>query len=182
MTMPITARTVLQTGYGPFDLNHHTLDGQVYVSLVRGDIKKNSPIVRLQSACLFGTAFHSRDCECKAELDGAFECIATEGYGVIVYSSAEQEGRGVGLKTKIEAMEIRRKTGCSSHDDLLALGLEKSDYRDYRYDIQTLQELEVCKDLRILGTNGGKREALEKAGFKVSSEFAFLNKWQAPQA
>src|SRR6266404_2077417 len=104
--MPIRSSTIIQTDFGSFKVSYHEIDAQGYVSFAHGDISRNTPIVRIHSACLFGEAFHSLHCDCNHQLTETMRVIDQHGSGVIVYSY--QEGRGIGLEKKIEAMEIER--------------------------------------------------------------------------
>jgi 3,4-dihydroxy 2-butanone 4-phosphate synthase/GTP cyclohydrolase II len=61
------------------------------VALVHGDpASATRPLVHVHVACLFGDAFGSLLCDCRAELDAAVARIVAEGAGVIVYAKPER--------------------------------------------------------------------------------------------
>jgi GTP cyclohydrolase II len=58
------------------------------------------PLVRLHSECLTGDVLGSQRCDCGPQLREAVERIAEAG-GYLLY--LRQEGRGIGLYTKLDA-------------------------------------------------------------------------------
>src|SRR3954466_13580798 len=74
--------------------------------LVRGLRSMPRPVpVRVQSSCLFGESFGAVDCDCADQLRASLGMVASEG-GILVY--LYEEGRGVGLRTKIEAIGVQQ--------------------------------------------------------------------------
>lgn len=150
----------------------YEIDGHEYACAICGDITQGEPHVRIQSGCVYGTAFGSADCYCRAEIKDAMRLIAAEKCGIVVYS-IHKEGRGVSLVTKTIAMANRHKTGCDSAVDLSAIGLDKDDYRQYDEEIAIMRDLRLSPTIRMLSKNGGKRKAVENAGYRVIREYDF---------
>jgi len=164
--MAIKSKTVLQTTYGPFEVQFHEVAGKGYVSFSRGDLSRGTPIMRLQSGCLFGEAFSSLECDCDQQLQAALEAINSHGIGTIIYSYSE--GRGIGLENKIAVMEIQRSFRCDSREAFARLGFDKGDYRDYQAELQILGELGIAKNIQLFSRNEKRLEALRMAGFTVN--------------
>jgi 3,4-dihydroxy 2-butanone 4-phosphate synthase/GTP cyclohydrolase II len=100
----------MPTSYGDFDLYLYrsNLDGQHHLALVKGQVAgKKNVLVRVHSECLTGDVFGSRRCDCGSQLHQAMRQIAAAGRGVIVYM--RQEGRGIGLASKIKAYKLQER-------------------------------------------------------------------------
>ena len=167
--MSIKSSTIIQTSFGPFKVSYHSITNLSCVSFSFGDITKGTPIVRFHSACLFGEAFHSLHCDCNHQLTETMRMIKKNGNGVIVYSY--QEGRGIGLEKKIEAMEIERTTECDTVEAFKILGIDKPDMRDYKAEIEALKELNLSKTIHSFSGNPTKRKVLEDAGYIIKNEY-----------
>lgn len=170
--MPITASTIIDTDFGEFKVNYHKINNDFCLSFVMGDITKGAPIVRLHSSCLFGEAFASRHCDCDEQLKFTQKIISEQGSGVIIYSY--QEGRGIGLEKKIEAMEAERKFGINTVEAFKKIGLDKSDYRDYTCAVEALKELGTSAEIKTFTGSPKKIEALEKSGFRIKEFIEFF--------
>ena len=60
------------------------VDGKEHVALVFGDVSQEEDVlVRIHSECLTGDVFHSRHCDCGAQLDDAL--MRLKGGGVLLY-------------------------------------------------------------------------------------------------
>ena len=163
--MPITASTIIKTKFGDFKVCFHETKCDACVSFSQSDLTKGEPTVRIHSACLFGEVFHSLHCDCLHQITQTMALIQKNKCGVIVYSY--QEGRGIGLKRKIEAMEIQRVENCDTVEAFKKLGVEKSDPRDFKAEVQALKDLGVAKEIQSFSGNPIKDAALKAAGFRV---------------
>ena len=164
----ISRSTNLNTLHGEFKFNYHEFAcGEVVVSLIKGDITKGNVLLRIHSSCIFGESFFATDCDCSAQLFEAMKEINKEGKGVIVYLF--QEGRGIGLKNKVEAINLQYSKGIDTVEAFEHLEFPL-DNRSYKYAIDSLKDLSISKKLRLMTNNPRKRNALENAGFKIVEE------------
>lgn len=166
--MALTARTTIQTSFGPFGVASHSVSNKQLVSFSYGDMTTGSPIVRFHSACLFGEAFHSLHCDCSQQLTETMRLIAEHGSGVIVYVAYE-EGRGIGIENKIRAMELERSEGLDTVEAFKKLGFDP-DPREFETKVEVLRDLEISRTVTVFSGNPKKREALEKGGFILKKE------------
>ena len=165
------AETVLPTSKaGEFRLIIYadSLESNVYVALVKGEIKPGEPaLVRLHSQCLTGDVFGSERCDCGEQLDAALAMIEKAGNGVLVYMF--DEGRGIGLLNKIRAYALQDQ-GQDTVEANHALGFA-ADMRDYRAGAHILFDL-GAREVRLMTNNPDKVAALEDYGLKVVERVA----------
>ena len=137
---------------------------------VEGFSKSVNPLVRIHSECLTGDAFHSLKCDCGAQLKKSMELIQKEGAGAIVY--LRQEGRGIGLESKIQAYALQDR-GYDTLDANLALGLP-ADARDYEIAATMLKKKSVTS-VRLMTNNPLKVKGLRDNGIRVSDRVSHIS-------
>lgn len=125
------------------------------------------PFLRLHSACMFAESLGGTDCDCRIQLDFALEYIASKG-GAIVYLA--QEGRGIGLTGKIQAMSRQQQDGLNTADAYASLGHAK-DPRTYAGVLAMLQNIGFPKIIRLATNNPAKLSAVTEMGFSVHERF-----------
>ena len=159
------ADSKLPTKYGNFRIRAFVgPDGKEHSVLYTGNLSDTEkvPIVRIHSECLTGDAFGSLKCDCGPQLESAMIKIQEEGCGAIVY--LRQEGRGIGLYSKIQAYALQDQ-GHDTLDANLLLDLPADD-RNYDFASEMMESVGL-KKIRLLTNNPLKLHALESNGIEV---------------
>jgi GTP cyclohydrolase II len=147
------------------------VDGREHVAFGLGDWRRSphrrtgdgpATLVRPHSECLTGDVFGSQRCDCGPQLREAVERIAATG-GLLLY--LRQEGRGIGLYTKLDAYALQ-DAGMDTFQANLALG-HREDERDYSAAAQMLRALGVHR-VALLSNNPDKAEQLGRLGVTVA--------------
>lgn len=159
-----------------------------------------SPLIRIHSECFTGETVGSMRCDCGEQLDEAIRLISQPitippppgdtfsssttipGRGAVIY--LRQEGRGIGLLSKIRAYNLQDL----GHDTVTAnlmLG-HQADERGYEVAASILRDLglggseEVGEGVRLLTNNPDKVQALEKEGLRIVERVPMIPRsWQA---
>lgn len=156
------------------------------------------PLVRIHSECFTGETIGSMRCDCGEQLDEAIRLMSQPvtipspgpsesptripGRGVVVYM--RQEGRGIGLLSKIRAYNLQDL----GHDTVTAnlmLG-HGADERNYEVAIAILRDLGLCSStgegVRLLTNNPDKVRAMEKEGLKITERVPMIPRsWKKKQ-
>ena len=157
-----------------------------------------APLVRIHSECFTGETIGSMRCDCGEQLDEAIRLMSQPivlpspslseppsripGRGVVIYM--RQEGRGIGLLSKIRAYNLQDL----GHDTVTAnlmLG-HGADERGYEVAIAILQDLglgsSTGQGVRLLTNNPDKVRAMEKEGLKISERVPMIPRsWKKKQ-
>ena len=155
----------MPTQYGHFKMVpfRQISNGLEHFALIKGEWKEGEPVmVRVHSSCATGDILGSLRCDCGEQLHKSMKMIEAEGRGVLVY--IQQEGRGIGLMTKIAAYKLQEE-GYDTVEANVHLGF-KPDERDYGCGAQILRKLGVQK-MRLLTNNPVKRVGLEAYGLEI---------------
>ncbi|KAI0832620.1 GTP cyclohydrolase II-domain-containing protein [Trametes gibbosa] len=153
-----------------------------------------SPLIRIHSECFTGETIGSMRCDCGEQLDEAIRQIAQPitvpspsnpsqmitipGRGAVVY--LRQEGRGIGLLSKIRAYNLQDL----GHDTVTAnlmLG-HKADERGYAIAGAILRDLGLSEGVRLLTNNPDKMHALEEENIRIVERVPMVPRsWQRIQ-
>jgi 3,4-dihydroxy 2-butanone 4-phosphate synthase/GTP cyclohydrolase II len=128
------------------------------VVVMHGNIYAADVPLRIHSECLTGDAFSSARCDCGAQLHQFLAMTEKKERGILVYIRGH-EGRGIGLKAKLDAYRVQQSHGLDTVDANLCLG-HAVDARDYADAVAVLEMLEV-KDICLYSNNPEKRKAME---------------------
>ncbi len=149
----------LPTKWGAFDIyafaeNHN--DQQPHIALVHKEIEVTLPIpVRIHSECLTGDLFGSKRCDCGEQFEQSMAIIA-ENKGVMIY--LRQEGRGIGLISKLDAYNLQ-DAGLDTFEANVHLGFE-ADERDFGIAIEILTDLGI-HTIDLITNNPDKISAID---------------------
>jgi GTP cyclohydrolase II len=124
----------------------------------------DAPLVRVHSQCFTGDLLGSLRCDCGPQLRGAIRRMAEAGAGALLYLA--QEGRGIGLMSKLRAYELQDQ-GLDTLDANRALGWE-ADERDFLVAATMLKALGLPR-IRLLTNNPAKLAALAACGVQIVS-------------
>ncbi|PPQ77364.1 hypothetical protein CVT25_010947 [Psilocybe cyanescens] len=161
------------------------------------------PLIRIHSECFTGETIGSMRCDCGEQLNEAMRQISLPivlpstpshpcettipGRGAVIY--LRQEGRGIGLLSKIRAYNLQDM----GHDTVTAnlmLG-HKADERGYEIAGAILRDLDlgtsspnsISEGVRILTNNPDKVAALQKEGIQVAERVPMIPRsWQHRKA
>ena len=161
----IPSEAKLPTAFGDFRIRvfHEEETGFDHVALTLGEMEGPDPVlIRVHSECLTGDAFSSLRCDCGPQLHAALKAITDRGWGCLLY--LRQEGRGIGLHSKIQAYRLQDQ-GADTLDANLMLGLP-GDNRDYNIAASMLESLKISK-VSLLTNNPNKIEQLKQYGIDV---------------
>ena len=165
------ADAVLPTEFGDFRIRAFrdpSVDKE-HAVLYLGDLSEGAPMVRIHSECLTGDAFHSLRCDCGPQLHASMKAIQKAGHGAIVYM--RQEGRGIGLYSKMQAYALQDE-GYDTLDANLALGLP-GDARRYDFAAEMLYTMGV-QSVQLVTNNPDKRDQLTQYGIDVTNRIPII--------
>ncbi len=138
--------------------------GVEHIAIIIGDPPRGQNVLtRLHSECFTGDLLGSLKCDCGDQLKGAVKAIAAAGGGIILYLA--QEGRGIGLISKLKAYALQDQ-GFDTVDANTRLGFEV-DERVFKGAAEMLKALHVGS-IRLMTNNPNKVAQLESFGVQVS--------------
>ena len=154
--------------YGEFYIAVYESNALQHLALVKGDVRGRDDVpVRIQSACLPGTALDSADCDCREQLEGSLEIVSQNGNGIVLYM--DEEGRGLGLTTKVQALANKNK-GLDTFEAVRFLG-KPEDVRDFLAAANIIKDLGIAS-VQLITNNPAKISSLQRQGVVVNSRIA----------
>ena len=165
LTRQALARIPTDVGEFNLCLYSNNQDAKEHLALVMGEAHgKADLLVRIHSECFTGDVLGSRRCDCGPQLRLAMELIAAVGQGMIVY--LRQEGRGIGLQSKLRAYNLQDQ-GYDTVDANLLLG-HQADERDYTAAALILADWQV-ESIQLMTNNPDKIDNLRHLGVNVTA-------------
>lgn len=138
--------------------------GTEHIAIVIGDPPRGAPVLaRIHSECFTGDLLASMKCDCGEQLRGAIRLIEEAGGGVLLYMA--QEGRGIGLVSKLKAYSLQDQ-GYDTVDANTRLGFDV-DERIFAPAAEMLKALGF-KAVRLMTNNPGKVAGLNECGVEVT--------------
>ncbi|MFG2485854.1 hypothetical protein ACGFSI_24245 [Streptomyces virginiae] len=151
-----------------FNLLHFTFDTGRWVAAWIGSLEDSAPMpLRIESACVFGHVFNSRQCDCGFQLYEASQRISEGGRGLIIYA-LDQDARGLGTAAHFEIYRMRQQEQLDTEEVFANLGAEL-DVRDYSPVITILRHLGL-DNIHLLSNNAKRVRFLESHGVTVTKE------------
>ncbi len=156
------------------------VDGQDLPSdyfLTTGLLDDPELLARIHSECWFGDILEQMRCDCGPQLKQSMRAINERGKGLILY--LRQEGRGMGLFDKMDALELAegrvqgRWVG-KKHDTesaMMAQGYESAELRKYGFIGPWLHGLGIRR-VKLMSHNPVKEDTVRGFGIDVTREEA----------
>lgn len=161
----------IPTRYGKFQIYvyHNNLDDKEHLAIVKGDVQRENVPVRMHSECLTSEVLGSLKCDCKQQLEWAYEYVAKHGFGAILY--LRQEGRGIGLGNKVKAYALQ-ELGLDTVEANHELGFP-DDLRRYDVAAKMLKHLGI-KSIQLMTNNPNKILGLKSEDIKVTGRIPLI--------
>lgn len=142
--------------------------GVEHIAIQIGDPPRGKPVlVRVHSECFTGDLLGSLKCDCGEQLRGSIKAIGEAGGGLVLYMA--QEGRGIGLVSKLKAYALQDQ-GYDTVDANTRLGFEV-DERVFAPAAEMLKKLGFGA-VRLMTNNPLKVEGLQSFGIDVVERVA----------
>ncbi|MFO7729944.1 MAG: GTP cyclohydrolase II [Spirochaetia bacterium] len=161
----LVAKVNFPTKFGLFELYGFS-EGEsekVHTVMVKGEVAGSTECpVRVHSECHTGDVLGSLRCDCGDQLEASLQYIARQGQGVLIY--LKQEGRGIGLLSKLKAYSLQDE-GLDTVEANEFLGFP-AEARDYSAGAAIIHALDI-KSVVLLTNNPDKVDKLTQAGIEI---------------
>ena len=139
-----------------------------YAALVKGDIRgAKSPLIRIESVCIWAHLFDSQYCDCGWQLEEAKRRIDEEGTGLIIFAF-DQHGKSVGLRNHfIVYAEGQRRGHELVVDAYTSLGFDEDYRKDYQ-DVADIMRHFGVNNIRLMSNNPKRIDFIKKLGIEVN--------------
>jgi GTP cyclohydrolase II len=147
---------------GPLTAIHYRSDKGEALVITHKPWGQN-PILRIHSACILSESIGTSDCDCASQLTSFLDKLAAES-GALVYLF--QEGRGIGLRKKFEAVALQQAHNLDTVEAFSRLGFP-ADPRTYDVALEVLEQVDFPKSVRFATNNPSRIELLRNSGYNV---------------
>jgi GTP cyclohydrolase II len=162
---------MLQTEFGSVSAHYVPHDNPQQgetVAFVYGELaelldREEGVPLRLQSGCAFGEDMGSKDCDCGAQLSQSQHELSRSG-GILVLLRG-QEGRGAGLKAKIDIMNFMAQEHVDTYTACDVLGIPR-EQRDFAHVSGDLLDRGIGR-VALKTNNPYKIDSLRRSGLTV---------------
>jgi len=163
----LEAQATLPTIFGQFVIRGYRCLNKKSIVLLKGNIKGGEEVLtRIQSSCLFGESFHAINCDCNWQIMSSLRRISMHNNGgIFIYLF--QEGRGIGIFKKINALGIQQQDNCDTVDAFAKMGYKENDFRTYDVAAAILKSEEV-QSVKLLTNNSRKTDSLLQYGIPTT--------------
>ncbi|KAH9817140.1 GTP cyclohydrolase II-domain-containing protein [Melampsora americana] len=135
--------------------------------------RESKPIVRIHSECFTGETIGSNRCDCGFQLNQSMKYIlnSTDSNGLIIY--LRQEGRGIGLESKLKAYNLQ-DLGFDTIESNLLLGFHE-DLRTYQIGISILKDFNL-NQIKLMTNNPNKILSLQEGNLEDGNQIQVIER------
>lgn len=148
-----------------FDLYYTELDGNRYVVATKGEVTKGEPLLRIESACIFGHVFRGVHCDCGDQFEAALSRVIEDGTGVIVFAM-DEDARGHGVEMHFDLYVRRQHHGEMDEEKIFEEMGKDMDIREYEPVLEILRDLSVSS-VRLMTNNPERLSVLSDSDIEV---------------
>jgi GTP cyclohydrolase II len=150
-----------------------TVESASFTSAIDGDLvvyvgdplNCPTPLVRIQSECIFSHVFRANLCDCREQTELALDRMVRTGSGILFYLRVD--GRGAGLAAKVAATAYQQR-GLDTYDASIRLGVIPE---SRSFDaIGAYLRSHGFRSIKMLTNNPAKTLTVERMGISVIHE------------